>query len=628
MTTAKPLSLKLFALTELIFILPPLLLAPYAALGGVADVATMLTFMKSPLVPLSTGALTICALLAFLVIWRIRFSRATASGDAKKLASAVREGALLFLLFLILEMLTGHIIFFKAVTPDLPASKLFVLLYLLIFLSFVSAPLFLSFILTIEHSLSSMQLYVESPFFSLKNRMNIIIPSLVFNSIALLTTVSQTHRLRTLIGPPPPTSLLTTQLIVVLASVTLTIIVQKSLSRTIVQPVARLKGLLEQGMNGDVTVRSRELAQDEIGFLSRTSTKFFITLDENFQAIKSESQQLISNKEILNREVERVHGAISEIVASIDEAENNVAGQARQVDNTAVTVEALGKGVELLNKALEQQKEHIISSNEVAASFDRQGEEIRQAVESAMQGGELLDRQNRTTYDKLEETSGGIQAVVRQSENLIEANRLVADVANQTNLLAMNAAIEAAHAGEAGKGFSVVADEIRSLAETTAEQSREISATLRAVVEAIRKIDEDNQETLRSFNKTNDAINEITDLITRLREFTESFTRGSHQVREAMESIEVINQGIHNQSDAMKEGNQKILSSAATLRSASSDVLASVNTIKRQTSHIDRAGLDLLRTNRETDKVVQTMQKMVTEIKTSERKAEMSHTNG
>lgn len=525
-------------------------------------------------------------------------------------------------------MLTGHIIFFKAVTPDLPASKLFVLLYLLIFLSFVSAPLFLSFILTIEHSLSSMQLYVESPFFSLKNRMNIIIPSLVFNSIALLTTVSQTHRLRTLIGPPPPTSLLTTQLIVVLASVTLTIIVQKSLSRTIVQPVARLKGLLEQGMNGDVTVRSRELAQDEIGFLSRTSTKFFITLDENFQAIKSESQQLISNKEILNREVERVHGAISEIVASIDEAENNVAGQARQVDNTAVTVEALGKGVELLNKALEQQKEHIISSNEVAASFDRQGEEIRQAVESAMQGGELLDRQNRTTYDKLEETSGGIQAVVRQSENLIEANRLVADVANQTNLLAMNAAIEAAHAGEAGKGFSVVADEIRSLAETTAEQSREISATLRAVVEAIRKIDEDNQETLRSFNKTNDAINEITDLITRLREFTESFTRGSHQVREAMESIEVINQGIHNQSDAMKEGNQKILSSAATLRSASSDVLASVNTIKRQTSHIDRAGLDLLRTNRETDKVVQTMQKMVTEIKTSERKAEMSHTNG
>jgi methyl-accepting chemotaxis protein len=228
---------------------------------------------------------------------------------------------------------------------------------------------------------------------------------------------------------------------------------------------------------------------------------------------------------------------------------------------------------------------------------------------------------------KLEETSGGIQAVVRQSENLIEANRLVADVANQTNLLAMNAAIEAAHAGEAGKGFSVVADEIRSLAETTAEQSREISATLKAVVEAIRKIDEDNQETLRSFNKTNDAINEITDLIARLREFTESFTRGSHQVREAMESIEVINQGIHSQSDAMKEGNRKILSSAATLRSASSDVLASVNTIKRQTSHIDRASLDLLRTNRETDKVIQAMQKMVSEIKTSGKKAEMSHAN-
>lgn len=380
-------------------------------------------------------------------------------------------------------------------------------------------------------------------------------------------------------------------------------------------------------MNGDVTVRSRELAQDEIGFLSRTSTKFFITLDENFQAIKNESQQLISNKVILNREVERVHGAINEIVTSIDKTESSVSGQAQQVDKTAATVEELSKGVDLLNKALEQQKEHISSSNEVAASFDRQGEDIRQAVQSAMEGGELLDRQNRTTYDKLEETSGGIQAVVRQSENLIEANRLVADVANQTNLLAMNAAIEAAHAGEAGKGFSVVADEIRSLAETTAEQSREISATLKAVVEAIRKIDEDNQETLRSFSKTNDAINEITGLIARLREFTESFTRGSHQVREAMESIEVINQGIHSQSDAMKEGNRKILSSAATLRSASSDVLASVNTIKRQTSHIDRASLDLLRTNGETDKVIQTMQKMVSEIKTSGKKAEMSHAN-
>ena len=119
----------------------------------------------------------------------------------------------------------------------------------------------------------------------------------------------------------------------------------------------------------------------------------------------------------------------------------------------------------------------------------------------------------------------------------MDANTTIQSIAEQTNLLAMNAAIEAAHAGEAGKGFSVVADEIRKLAETSAEQSNKIGEELSKIQNGIAHVVEASSESEKSFQSVSTRINLTSELITQIRGAMEEQQSGSQQILEALQAM-------------------------------------------------------------------------------------------
>ena len=151
-----------------------------------------------------------------------------------------------------------------------------------------------------------------------------------------------------------------------------------------------------------------------------------------------------------------------------------------------------------------------------------------------------------------------IQEIARESESLLEINSVMANVASQTNLLSMNAAIEAAHAGESGKGFAVVADEIRKLAESSSNQSKTISTVLKTIKGSIDKITKSTDNALNKFGAIDYGIKTVSHQENNILRAMEEQEQGSKQMLEAISEVNKITHQVRDASQQMLEGGKSV----------------------------------------------------------------------
>jgi methyl-accepting chemotaxis protein len=177
----------------------------------------------------------------------------------------------------------------------------------------------------------------------------------------------------------------------------------------------------------------------------------------------------------------------------------------------------------------------------------------------------------------LEEVAADIQEIARESEGLLEINAVMENIASQTNLLSMNAAIEAAHAGEAGKGFAVVADEIRKLAESSGEQSKTISGVLKKIKESIDKITRSTQEVLNKFETIDEEVRTVSDQEATIRNAMEEQGQGSQQILEAVSRLNEITGGVKRSSEEMNVGSKDVIKTSRTLESITQEITNGMN---------------------------------------------------
>ena len=160
-------------------------------------------------------------------------------------------------------------------------------------------------------------------------------------------------------------------------------------------------------------------------------------------------------------------------------------------------------------------------------------ENVKSLVNTSSDGGAKLDRTNEL-----------IREVNTSVTGIQEMAILISEIAGQTNLLAMNAAIEAAHAGEAGKGFSVVADEIRKLAEASSANSKEISTTLNTIVNTIGQAFRSSAETNDSFLLIRGEIGEVARSLDEIASQVSEFSIGGQQINQAMAGLQDVSREV------------------------------------------------------------------------------------
>ena len=217
------------------------------------------------------------------------------------------------------------------------------------------------------------------------------------------------------------------------------------------------------------------------------------------------------------------NGAMTRIIHNIDSLNTNIEAQARSVSQSSSAVEKMTANIAAVTKSLKENEGNI--KNLIAAS----------------------ERGNAA----LREVSQAIARVVEESDRLKGINRMIQNIASKTNLLAMNAAIEAAHAGAVGKGFAVVADEIRKLAESSGGQAKMVSELLKSITSSLNGIRESTSLALDNFEKIDREVKTVSDQETEIRGAVEEQDSGSRAILEIIVSSNTITENVRRDSTEM-----------------------------------------------------------------------------
>ncbi|MDX9898203.1 MAG: methyl-accepting chemotaxis protein [Spirochaetia bacterium] len=339
---------------------------------------------------------------------------------------------------------------------------------------------------------------------------------------------------------------------VLLAQFVVTLLVARAVSGPAIKAGALLRDIAEG--EGDLTKRLAIDSKDEIGALARS----FDSFAQKLAGIIGDAKGAVAELKAGAVELDSGMAATEHAVTRIDEAIEGVIGrtinQAASVEEVSSSVEQITRNIESLDKMIERQKGGIAESS---ASIEQMVGSIASIAKNVEAFGEYM-KQLVTASDagkgKLSGVSELIKDIQGKSQGLIDANKVIQSISAQTNLLAMNAAIEAAHAGDAGAGFAVVADEIRSLAEMSQSRSKEIAGSIAGIRGGIEKVVVSSAEAEKAFENIVSHVRKVDDLETEIKSAVAEQEAGSRLVLESLSTIRDITDEVRGASSEMTQG--------------------------------------------------------------------------
>lgn len=349
-----------------------------------------------------------------------------------------------------------------------------------------------------------------------------------------------------------------------------TFIIGSGISRSLVRTAAALRDISEG--SGDLTVRLETKNGDEVGDMSRFFNKFIETLHSMIAKIQQESAAMGSVSSDLAVRTSAIQNDIQQISENVADLNFKTEEQSASATETASTIEQITKNIESLKNQIENQSSAVTQSSAAIQQMVSNINAISSSLDKAAGGFKELKHATDNGKQSINTVQDMVTNVSGQSANLLETNEIINSIASQTNLLAMNAAIEAAHAGDAGKGFSVVADEIRKLAEDSASQSKVIAEELQSIVSNIESIVGATTQAETAFDTIVSQIAASSDLIEQISFAMKEQNEGSKQVLEALENIRDITVEIRDGSVEMNEGTSVILREMTRLTDLSQQV--------------------------------------------------------
>jgi methyl-accepting chemotaxis protein len=240
-------------------------------------------------------------------------------------------------------------------------------------------------------------------------------------------------------------------------------------------------------------------------------------------------------------------------------------------------MEQITVNIDKLNGYVDHQSNSVAQSSSAIEEMLANIQSVTQTLVKNADNVRELSAASDAGRSGLAEVAADIQEIARESEGLLEINSVMENIASQTNLLSMNAAIEAAHAGEAGKGFAVVADEIRKLAENSGGQSKTISVVLKKIKDSIDKITKSTGSVLKKFESIDGGVKTVSDQEENIRNAMEEQGAGSKQILEALGQLNEATRMVKSGAQEMLEGSRQVIQESKNLELATQEIANGMN---------------------------------------------------
>ncbi|MDR1324858.1 MAG: methyl-accepting chemotaxis protein [Treponema sp.] len=336
----------------------------------------------------------------------------------------------------------------------------------------------------------------------------------------------------------------------------------RSISRPIVHTMRALKDIAEGDlMTPEISVKST----DELGDLARYLNFVVANIKKLVMAIKENADTLSQTGGTLASNMTQTATAVNEITATIKSIQSQSSKQENSIDTTGKVMKEVVKSIETLNQQVEKQSECVTQSSTAVEQMLVNIQQVTRNLLSSEESIRNLSEAAERGRSGLEEVVGNIQEIERESAGILEINGVMENIASQTSLLSMNAAIEAAHAGEAGKGFAVVADEIRKLADSSSEQSKTISGVLQKIKDSIEKITKSTEGVLLKFEAISGGVQEVTNQETQVLQAMEEQGRGSQDILTSIGSLKEISREVAQKTLSVEKGSGEVLKESLNL---------------------------------------------------------------